>query len=105
MTGNNAVATPAIVEGRILDLQSLRDARGGKTSDVSTAEAAFKRVAKKEMRIDFLVDYMSTPGRRDYEVSDAKGKIADLRAEIKAEYDDLIAKLELQEALKKLNLY
>ena len=103
MTGNNAVATPAIVEGRILDLQSLRDARGGKTSDVSTAEAAFKRVAKKEMRIDFLVDYMSAPGRRDYEVSDAKG--ADLRAEIKAEYDDLIAKLELQEALKKLNLY
>ena len=38
-------------------------------------------------------------------MSDAKGKIADLRAEIKAEYDDLIAKLELQEALKKLNLY
>ena len=63
MTGNNAVATPAIVEGRILDLQSLREVRGGKTSDVSTAEAAFKRVAEKEKRIDFLVNYMSAPCR------------------------------------------
>lgn len=96
---NNDIAVPEAIEGRVLDLRGIL--RTAPTTDPVRAEVAkaFARIANKEHRIDVLAEeralHSGAGSRETY-----TARIEELRAEIRAQYEDMIEKADIQIALR-----